>query len=158
MAELSAGILLYRRTPKGVEVLIAHPGGPYFARKNTGAWSVPKGRLNSGEAPEAAAQREWEEETGLALPAGPRHDLGEARLRSGKTVRAWAVAGDVDPTGFTGNTFELEWPPRSGITQTFPEVDELRWCTPGDAMELLNPAQGIFVERLLKILQPPADI
>lgn len=157
MAQVSAGVLLFRRTGAGIECLIAHPGGPYFARKDEGSWSIPKGLLDEGEEMEAAARREWEEETGLALPDGEWTSLGDTTLRSGKRVVAWAVEGDVDVAGFTGNTFDLEWPPRSGRIQAFPEVDELRWVKPAEARRLLNPAQVVFVEQILKNLGINAD-
>jgi predicted NUDIX family NTP pyrophosphohydrolase len=154
---VSAGVLLYRRGPRGIEVLIAHPGGPYFASKQEGAWSVPKGLVEPDEGLEPAARREWEEETGLELPGGAWLDLGETVLRSGKRVRVWGVPGEADPTELDGNTFELEWPPRSGQTRTFPEIDEVRWCPPAEAQMLLNSAQAVFVDRLLKILGESAD-
>ena len=138
-------------------MLIAHPGGPFFASKREGAWSIPKGLVEPDEGLQVAARREWEEETGLDLPEGQWADLGETVLRSGKRVWAWAVPGEADPAELDGNTFDLEWPPRSGRVRTFPEIDEIRWCTPGEARILLNPAQTVFVDRLLKILGESAD-
>lgn len=157
MSALSAGILLYRRQRRNTEVLIAHPGGPFFTRKHRGAWSIPKGLVDPGEDVEDTARREWEEETGYVLPDGRWFDLGDTELRSGKRVRAWAVEGDVDPTQLEPNTFTMEWPPRSGRFAEFPEIDELRWVSRITAANLLNPAQVVFVERLFKILALGAD-
>jgi predicted NUDIX family NTP pyrophosphohydrolase len=157
MTAVSAGILLYRRQPRKTEVLIAHPGGPFFARKQRGAWSIPKGLVDPGEDVEAAAHREWEEETGFVLPDSRWFDLGDAQLRSGKRVRAWAVEGEADPTQLQANTFTMEWPPRTGRLCEFPEIDELRWVSRTTAATLLNPAQVVFVERLFKILALGAD-
>ena len=157
MSRLSAGILLWRRADAGIEVLIAHPGGPFFARKHEGAWSIPKGLSEGDEAVEHTARREWEEETGFDLPPGSWLELGETRLLSGKVVLAWGVEGDVDVAALDGNTFELEWPPRSGMRREYPEIDEIRWVGPDKAARLLNPAQVVFVERLLKNLASNAD-
>jgi predicted NUDIX family NTP pyrophosphohydrolase len=158
VADISAGIMLFRRKGAVVEVLIAHPGGPFFARKHEGAWSIPKGLVDADEHLEATARREWEEETGLELPDGPWFSLGETRLKSGKEIHAWAVEGDVDVEALDGNTFELEWPPRTCRVATFPEVDRIDWVVPSVACELLNQAQTVFVDRLLKILGQGADI
>ena len=157
MSALSAGILVYRRRGRKTEVLIAHPGGPFFSGKQRGAWSIPKGLVDPGEDVEAAALREWEEETGCDLPDARWFDLGDTQLRSGKRVRAWAVEGEVDPTQLRANTFTMEWPPRTGRLSEFPEIDELRWVSRTTAASLLNPAQVIFVERLFKILALGAD-
>lgn len=157
MSALSAGILMYRRRGRKTEVLIAHPGGPFFSGKQRGAWSIPKGLVDPGEDVEAAARREWEEETGCDLPDARWFDLGDTQLRSGKRVRAWAVEGEVDPTRLRANTFTMEWPPRTGRLSEFPEIDELRWVSRTTAASLLNPAQVIFVERLFKILALGAD-
>ena len=148
----SAGILLYRRGPAGTEVLLVHPGGPFWARKDLGAWSIPKGELDDGEDPRACALREFAEETGTRLPAGALDDLGTVTLKSGKLVLAFAVEGDLDPATLSSNTFELEWPPRSGRTQAFPEVDRAEWFEVGAAREKLNPAQAAFVDRLEALL------
>jgi predicted NUDIX family NTP pyrophosphohydrolase len=149
----SAGILLYRLSGRGsIEVLIAHPGGPAWANRDTGAWSIPKGELEDGEAAWAVARREFEEETGHAAPAGKPIELGEVRQRSGKVVEAWALEGDLDPAAAVSNTFALEWPPRSGRWITIPEVDRVEWVSPEGARERLNPAQIVFVERLLDAL------
>lgn len=116
----SAGVLLYRRSDDRVEVLLVHPGGPFFARKDDGAWSIPKGLLDEGEDPVTAAKREFAEETGHRAPDGDVLDLGEVRLRSGKRVVGFAIEGDLDPSAIASNTFEMVWPPRSGKTAVFP--------------------------------------
>ena len=144
----SAGILLHRRREGGVEVLLVHPGGPFWARKDLGAWSIPKGELDEGEDPRACALREFAEETGTRLPDGALDDLGSVRLKSGKLVLAFALEGDLDPAAISSNTFELEWPPRSGRTQSFPEIDRAGWFDLPTAREKLNPAQAAFVDRL----------
>jgi len=148
-AKRSAGILLWRRSLSGaVEVLIGHPGGPFFARKDDGAWSVLKGEFEPTEEPLAVAYREFEEETGVAAPAGPAFELGEVRQANGKTVLAWALEGDLDPTLAVSNTFDLEWPPRSGRIQSFPEIDRVAWFDLQAARAKLNPAQAAFLDRL----------
>jgi predicted NUDIX family NTP pyrophosphohydrolase len=148
----SAGILLYRLRDGGPEVLLVHPGGPFWARKDAGAWSIPKGEYDDGENPQAAALREFEEETGTALSPAALADLGTVRLKSGKRVAAWAVEGDLDADTIASNTFELEWPPRSGRMQTVPEVDRAGWFGLAEAREKLNPAQGAFLDRLSDLL------
>jgi predicted NUDIX family NTP pyrophosphohydrolase len=132
------------------EVLLVHPGGPFWARKDAGAWSIPKGEHGDDEDPREAARREFEEETGTALAPGELADLGTVTLKSGKLVAAFAVEGDLDPEGIRSNTFELEWPPRSGRTQTFPEVDRAGWFDLEAAREKLNPAQTPFLDRLIQ--------
>ena len=122
MPETSAGIMLYRRTGKALEVLLVHPGGPFWAKKDDGAWTIPKGLYESGEEPEAAARREFAEETGYA-PAGEMLALGSFRQPSGKRVMAFALEDDFEPDELVSNTFEMEWPPRSGKRQSFPEID-----------------------------------
>ena len=144
----SAGILLYRIADGEPEVLLVHPGGPFWARKDAGAWSIPKGEHSDDEDAQACALREFEEETGTALTPAALPDLGTVRLKSGKLVTAWAVEGDLDADAITSNTFELEWPPRSGRTQEFPEVDRAGWFGLEDAREKVNPAQGAFLDRL----------
>lgn len=148
MPARSAGILLHRRRGDRLEVLLVHPGGPVWARRDQGAWSIPKGEFEPGEEPLAAARREFEEELGVELPDGPAEDLGEVRQKSGKVVRAWAVAGDLDADAITSNTFPLEWPPRSGRMIEVPEVDKAQWFSLQDAREKINPAQVAFLERL----------
>ena len=152
-ANASAGILLYRRNGGGLEVLLAHPGGPYWARQQHGSWSVPKGIAEPDEAPEAVAAREFAEETGFELDAVAtdptrRLDLGEVTLKSGKVIHAWAVEGDLDPELAHSNEFEIEWPPRSGRRQMIPEVDRVAWFAPGEARSRAHPAQAAFVDRL----------
>jgi predicted NUDIX family NTP pyrophosphohydrolase len=148
----SAGILLYRLRDGGPEVLLVHPGGPFWARKDAGAWSIPKGEYDDAEDPQAGALREFEEETGTALSPAALADLGTVRLKSGKRVAAWAVEGDLDADTIASNTFELEWPPRSGRMQTVPEVDRAGWFGLAEAREKLNPAQGAFLDRLSDLL------
>jgi predicted NUDIX family NTP pyrophosphohydrolase len=148
----SAGILLHRVGDGGREVLLVHPGGPFWAKKDDGAWSIPKGELDRGEEPLACALREFEEETGTRLPPGELADLGSVRLKSGKTVLAFAAAGDLDPEAIESSTFELEWPPRSGRRQAFPEVDRAGWFGLDAARAKLNPAQAAFVDRLEALL------
>jgi predicted NUDIX family NTP pyrophosphohydrolase len=144
----SAGILLYRLSDGEPEVLIVHPGGPFWARKDAGAWSIPKGEYDDGEDPQACALREFEEETGTALSPAELAELGDVRLKSGKQVTAWAVEGDLDAGAIVSNTFEMEWPPRSGRMQEFPEVDRAGWFGLDQASEKLNPAQVAFLDRL----------
>jgi predicted NUDIX family NTP pyrophosphohydrolase len=145
----SAGILLYRHADAGPEVLLVHPGGPFWSRKDLGAWSIPKGEHAEAEAPVAAARREFEEETGSAAPPeSALVSLGEVRQKSGKRVEAWAAEGDLDPETIRSTSFELEWPPRSGRIQTFPEVDRAAWFGLDEARRRLLPAQAPFVERL----------
>jgi predicted NUDIX family NTP pyrophosphohydrolase len=152
MARRSAGILLYRRREQAVEVLLVHPGGPLWARRDAGAWSIPKGEYGEGEDPLAVALREFEEETGRRLPADRLVALGEVRQRGGKVVSAWAAPGDLDPEAITSNTFTLEWPPRSGVRREFPEVDRAGWFDPATAREKLLAAQAELVDRLLAVL------
>ncbi len=149
----SAGILLYRRTgPAGVEVLLAHPGGPIWARKDEGSWSLPKGLIDPDESEWDAARREFLEEIGSPVPDGPHVDLGEVKLKSGKIVIGFGVEGDLDVTTVVSNTFEMAWPPRSGRMQSFPEIDRAEWFDPVTAKKKLNPAQAPLVERLLEAL------
>ena len=145
---VSAGMLLYRFALRGLEVLLVHPGGPFFARKDLGAWSIPKGEAQEGEELAAVAARELAEETGFA-PSGPALPLGHVRQKSGKVVHAWAARGDGDPRLLRSNTFELEWPPRSGRRRTFPEVDRAEWFALDEARRRINPAQGAFLDALV---------
>jgi|SRR5437588_9020985 len=150
MSATSAGIMLYRRRPRGLEVLLVHPGGPFWARRDAGAWSVPKGEYGPGEDPLAAARREFAEELGSAMPEGPVEDLGEVRQKAGKRVRAWGVEGDLDAEAIVSNTFELEWPPRSGRVIEVPEVDRARWFSLEAARDKINPAQAELLDRLAR--------
>ncbi len=144
----SAGILLHRDHGGAREVLLVHPGGPAWARRDAGAWSIPKGEYDAGEDPLAAARREFEEELGSPAPEGEAEDLGEIRQKSGKLVRAWALPGDLDASSAVSNTFELEWPPRSGRRIEIPEVDRAEWFSLEVAREKINPAQVPLLERL----------
>ena len=149
MARRSAGILLHRGGREGREVLLVHPGGPFWARRDDGAWSIPKGEYDDGEEPLAAALREFEEEVGSALDhVGELVELGEVRQRNRKLVTAWAAEGDVDASAVRSNTFTMEWPPRSGRTQEFPEIDRAEWFTLARAREKLIEAQVAFLDRL----------
>jgi predicted NUDIX family NTP pyrophosphohydrolase len=143
----SAGLLLYRAMPD-LEVLLVHPGGPFFAKKDEGVWGVPKGEYEPGEDPLKCALREFEEELGSAPPIGEFVDLGEVKQRSGKTVTAWAVEGDIDVSSAVSNTFEMEWPPKSGRTATFPEIDRAEWFDLTTARAKIIPAQEAFLDRL----------
>jgi predicted NUDIX family NTP pyrophosphohydrolase len=153
MAAHSAGILLYRLTSGSTEVLLVHPGGPFWARKDEGAWSIPKGETAAGEEPVDAARREFAEETGSALELASLVALGDVRQRSGKRVSAWAAEGDLDPESVHSNVFEMEWPPRSGRTREFPEVDRAAWFGLAEARRRLIPAQAEFVDRLSEHLE-----
>src|SRR5438270_12301935 len=152
MAAVSAGILLYRRRAGEVEVLLVHPGGPFWSRRDAGAWSIPKGEHPAGEEPLLAARREFAEELGVQPPDGPPEDLGEIRQKAGKRVRAWALEGDLDAGAITSNTFELEWPPRSGRMIEVPEVDRAEWFSIEQAGERINPAQAELLDRLAAAL------
>ncbi|MGA9493040.1 MAG: NUDIX domain-containing protein [Mycobacterium sp.] len=149
MPRLSAGLLLYRVCDGVVEVLIAHPGGPFWARKDDGAWSIPKGEYAQGDDAWAAAQREFHEEVGLTPPAGPRVDLGSVKQSGGKIVTAFAVQGDLDVTDAHSNTFELEWPRGSGQLRSFPEVDRVDWFPVEHARVKLLKGQVGFLDRLM---------
>jgi predicted NUDIX family NTP pyrophosphohydrolase len=152
----SAGLLLYRRAADGVEVLLVHPGGPVWARRDLGVWSIPKGEYADDEDPLAAARREFAEELGSPPPwpasESEVHDLGEIRQKSGKLVRAWAVPGDLDAEQAHSNTFAMEWPPRSGRMSEFPEVDRAQWFSLDEARAKLNPAQVALVDRLQELV------
>jgi predicted NUDIX family NTP pyrophosphohydrolase len=148
MPKLSAGLLLYRRIDDGVEVLVAHPGGPIWARRDAGAWSLPKGAQNDGETLLETAYREFHEETGHRAPDGGAIDLGEVRMRSGKVVHGYGIEGDLDPARIRSMTLDVEWPPRSGRLVTVPEIDRVLWARPSEARRRLNPAQAAFVDRL----------
>jgi len=149
MPKLSAGLLLYRLTDGVVEVLIAHPGGPFWARKDDGAWSIPKGEYSPGDDPWSAAQREFEEEVGSAAPPGPRIELAPVKQAGGKVVTAFAVRGDIDVAGADSNTFELEWPRGSGKLKSFPEVDRVEWFTVAQARVKLLKGQLPLLDQLM---------
>ena len=150
MKKSSAGILLFRRTPASAEILLVHPGGPFWATKDLGAWSIPKGEIGEEE-PLEAARREFFEETGAEL-AGALVPLAPQKQKSGKNVYAWAVEGDLDPKAMRSNTFELEWPPRSGRLQQFPEIDRAAWFTVQVAIQKINPGQAGFIYELINKL------
>ena len=163
MPTQSAGLLVYRRrdherpqadSPLGgeLEVLLVHPGGPYWARRDEGWWTIPKGEVADGEDVLAAAEREFSEELGLPAPPGERTPLGEVVQAAGKRVRAWAVAGNLDAAAVRPGTFELEWPPRSGRRRRFPEVDRVAWCTLDEARAKLLPGQLPLLDRLAALL------
>jgi predicted NUDIX family NTP pyrophosphohydrolase len=147
----SAGILLHRRGGDGLEVLLVHPGGPFWASKDAGAWSIPKGEHDDGEDAQACALREFAEETGSAPGPGELIALGTVRQKSGKIVRAWALEGDLDPEAIRSNTFVTEWPPRSGRRVEFPEVDRAAWFSLTEARTRINPAQAAFLDRLREL-------
>jgi predicted NUDIX family NTP pyrophosphohydrolase len=149
VTRISAGLLLYRESAAGLEVLLVHPGGPFWAKKDAGAWSIPKGEYEDGDDPRACALREFEEELGTALPPDTElAELGDVRQKSGKVITAYAAAGDLDADAITSNTFTIEWPPRSGRMQEFPEVDRAAWFGFDAAREKLNPAQAELLVRL----------
>jgi predicted NUDIX family NTP pyrophosphohydrolase len=148
VAKQSAGIVLYRERNGALEVLLVHPGGPFFQSKDLGVWSIPKGEYEDGEDPLACALREFEEELGGPPPIDTPSDLGSTKQAGGKLVRAWSVPGDLDPASARSNTFTLEWPPRSGVRREFPEVDRAQWFALAEARRRINPAQRVFLERL----------
>ncbi|MEU8032576.1 NUDIX domain-containing protein [Streptomyces sp. NPDC049099] len=144
----SAGLLLFRHTGEGLEVLLGHMGGPLWAKKDAGAWTVPKGEYEPEEPAWEAARREFQEELGLAPPDGTAVPLGEVVQKNGKIVTAWAVEADPDLTGFSPGTFTMEWPPRSGRVREFPELDRVEWLGLERARELVIAAQTAFLDRL----------
>jgi predicted NUDIX family NTP pyrophosphohydrolase len=154
-SRVSAGLLLFRRGPGGLEVFLAHPGGPFWADRDEGAWTIPKGEVGPDEEPLAAARREFEEETGVR-PDGPLIPLGSVRQKAGKVVHAWAWEGDADPARVTSNRIRLEWPHGSGRWLTFPEVDRCAWFDPAVAREKVNPAQAELIDRLEAALRDPS--
>jgi predicted NUDIX family NTP pyrophosphohydrolase len=158
MPQVSAGILLYRRVASGVQVFLVHPGGPLWARKDEGAWSVPKGLVDGAEDELAAARREFTEETGFDPGrAGSEQDLGSFRLPSGKRLHVWAVEGDCDPAALRSNLFEMEWPPRSGRTGQFPEVDRGGWFDRAEALRRIAAGQRSVLEKLYTQFAPLPD-
>ena len=148
MPDRSAGVLLFRRRDAGVEIFLVHPGGPFWAKKDDGAWSIPKGLYEDDEDPFAAAQREFAEEVGSRIE-GEFVSLGEFKLPSGKRLSVWAVEGNIDAATVSSNLFEMEWPPHSGKTAQFPEVDRAGWFSPQDALKKLTKGQLPLVEVLL---------
>lgn len=153
MPKKSAGLLLYRRTNEsGIQVLLVHPGGPFWRNKDEGAWTIPKGEFDD-EDPLEAARREFKEETGFAPPDGQYIPLTPIKQKNGKIVHAWAVEGDFDPARLNSNDFETEWPPKSGRTQKFPEVDRAEWFAPDVARQKMLSGQGALVAELLSILE-----
>ena len=154
MPEKSAGILVYRRAAGGaVEFLLAHPGGPFWARRDDGAWSIPKGLIGEGEETLAAARREFEEETGQPVE-GDFAPLAPLRQKSGKMVHAWLVEADLDLDSFRSNLFEMEWPRRSGRRQSFPEIDRVGWFAPDLALTKILPGQAGFIREAMAKLGP----
>jgi predicted NUDIX family NTP pyrophosphohydrolase len=149
---VSAGILLFRRGPDGLEVLLAHPGGPIFARRDEGHWTILKGEPNVDEPLIDAARREFREETGLPPPDGEWLELGSIVQKGGKVVHAWAVEGDLRPEDVVSETFELEWPPRSGRHETHPEIDRVAWFDPAEARRRIKDAQAPLMDRLEVLL------
>ena len=147
----SAGLLMFRRAAGGLQVLLAHPGGPFWRNKDEGAWTIPKGEYDDPEQPLDAARREFTEETGFAVTP-PFTALGEVVQKGGKHITAWAFAGDCDPAQLRCNTFELEWPPRSGRKQTFPEIDRIEWFGLEQARRKIVPAQRPLLDRLEQTL------
>ncbi len=151
MNKQSAGILAYRGGKKNLEVLLVHPGGPFFVNKDAGVWSIPKGEFTDDEDGLTAARREFEEELGVAVD-GDFWPLGAIKQKGGKTVYAWAVAASLDVSTIRSNTFEMEWPPRSGRMREFPEVDRAEWFAPAQAREKINPAQVALIEELTLVV------
>ncbi|CAM5638299.1 NUDIX domain-containing protein [Streptomyces hirsutus] len=147
-AVAGALLVVFRHTDHGLEVLLGHMGGPFFARRDAGAWTVPKGEYDAGETAWDAARREFEEELGLPPPDGEAVPLGEVRQSGDKTVTAWAVEGDLDPAAVVPGTFRMEWPPKSGRMQEFPELDRVQWLALDRARELVVSAQAAFLDRL----------
>jgi predicted NUDIX family NTP pyrophosphohydrolase len=152
MAKQSAGILLYRGRGPALRLMLVHPGGPFWAKKDGGAWSIPKGEYEEGDDPLLVARREFGEELGSPAPAGDAIELGDLVQPSRKVVTAFALEGDFDPSRLKSNLFELEWPPKSGRLQSFPEVDRAEWFTVEEARDKILPGQRPFIDRLLERL------
>ena len=161
MKKQSAGILLYKTSMGGLEVLLVHPGGPFWAKKDIGCWSIPKGEFTDEEDPQSAAKREFQEELGVPVPEGDLLDLGSAKQASGKVVYAWAIEADLDAKHVKSNTFEMEWPPKSGRMESFPEVNKAAWLQPGEARLKIVKGQVPLLEKLVELLglelPPPAE-
>lgn len=157
--KVSAGILLFRRRGGRLEVLVGHHGGPYHRNRDLGAWTIPKGELdNPAEALLEVARREFAEETGHEPPPGPPIDLGSTVQKGGKVVHAWGLEGDLEPAEAVSNTYHLEWPPGSGLFETFPELDRVEWFEPDLARQKLKDAQVVFVDRLEAALEPGSAV
>ena len=152
MAKQSAGLVVFRKQKNELQFFLVHPGGPFFARKDAGAWSIPKGEFDESEDALAAAKREFKEETGIAME-GKFISLTAVKLKSGKHVHAWAIEGDLDETTIASNTFEIEWPPKSGKQKTFPEIDKASWFNLKEAKEKINPAQAALLEETARIIE-----
>jgi predicted NUDIX family NTP pyrophosphohydrolase len=152
MPRLSAGLLMYRRRGDRLEVLLVHPGGPFWAKKDLGAWTIPKGELAEGEDELTTARREFQEETGIP-PEGPFHPLGSVKQKAGKVVHAWAFEGDCDPAAIRSNTYRVQWPPGSGQWRTFPEVDRAEWFALEEAKRRINPAQAELIDTLAGLVR-----
>ena len=155
MPRTSAGLLMFRRRGDVLEVLLAHPGGPFWAKKDLGAWTIPKGEMATGEDELTTARREFEEETGIR-PEGPFHPLGCVEQRAGKLVYAWAFEGDCDPATIRSNSFRVQWPPGSGQWRTFPEVDRAEWFGLDEARGRINPGQAPLLSALEAVLAGPS--
>jgi predicted NUDIX family NTP pyrophosphohydrolase len=153
----SAGILVYRLGKEAVDVLLVHPGGPFWAKKDDGAWFIPKGEINPEEEPLAAAYREFREEFGFEPPAGEPLELGTVKNKGGKLIEAWALAGELDLSAFRSNTFRMEWPPRSGQEREFPEVDRAQYFSIEQTLVKMHPAELPLVQRLLQLLGRALD-
>jgi predicted NUDIX family NTP pyrophosphohydrolase len=156
MAKKSAGLLLFREVTAGLEVLLVHPGGPFWAKKDDGSWSIPKGEFSDDEEPLAAAKREFEEEVGVP-PAGDFLPLKPLKQASGKLVFAWALRSDFDPSSLKSNSFSMEWPPKSGRQRAFPEVDKAAWFGVAAARQKILKGQAAFLDQLLECTQGPID-
>jgi predicted NUDIX family NTP pyrophosphohydrolase len=160
MAKLSAGILLYKHEDDKVKVMLVHPGGPFWAKKDDGAWSIPKGEIDADEDMLDAARREFAEEIGSEVPKGELVELGEVKTASGKVIHVWAMEHDFDVTTLKSNSFEMAWPPKSGQKQTFPEVDKAAWFGIAEAPVKMHTGQAVFIERLaekLSVSMTPAE-
>jgi len=152
MSQKSAGIVLYRIQNKSLEVFLVHPGGPYWSKKDEGAWSIPKGEINEDEEPLAAAKREFQEETGIKI-SGEFIQLNPVKQKGGKIVYAWAIEGDIDPQKIKSISFEIEWPPRSGKMKSFPEIDKAAWFQLSDAQKKIIEAQSALIKELESKIQ-----
>lgn len=152
MSQKSAGIVLYRIQNSSIEVFLVHPGGPYWSKKDDGAWSIPKGEFDENEEPLAAAKREFQEETGIQL-SGEFIQLNPVKQKGGKMVYAWAVKGDIDPAKVKSNSFEIEWPPRSGKMKSFPEIDKAAWFPLSEAQKKIIEAQSALIKELESKIQ-----